>query len=113
MALRPVGADRLGPALSHAQPADELRAEQQSDEQRRRARRTGAAAYVADVIEDPGKSELFADQVEHAWPPRPAATVSTSLARATEFARLHSTASPGCSVRNKRSVAASTLEARS
>src|SRR5947209_9966376 len=110
MALRPIGADRLALALGDAQPAYELGAEQQSDQQRGRARSSGAKADVADEVEDPGKAELLRDHVEHARPP---ATRSTSRARPTELEALTSTASPGWSVRIRMSVASSTLDARS
>src|SRR6185369_8092842 len=87
MALRPVGADRLALALAYAQPADELRPEQQTDDERGRARRPGAEADVADEVEEAGESELFGDHVEHATPP---ATRSTSFASPTEFDALTS-----------------------
>src|SRR4029078_8934765 len=45
-----------------AQVGDEPGAEQQADEQRRRARRAGAEADVADEVEDAGEAQLFGDQ---------------------------------------------------
>src|SRR5690348_7898411 len=110
MALRSVGADRLPLALSLAQPADELGAEQQTDEQGRRARRTGAEADVADEVEGAGEAEMLGDYVEHA---SSFAMLSTSFARPTEFDALTRTASPGRTIRRNASIASSTLETRS
>src|SRR5437588_639377 len=100
MALRAVDADRLALALRYAQPANELGAEQQADEQSGRARRAGTKADVADEVQCAGKVELRGDQVEHARSPTAAATRSTSFASPTEFDALTSTASPGCSSRS-------------
>src|SRR5439155_6114613 len=88
VALRTVGADRLTLALADPQPADEPRAEQQADQQRGRARRTGAEADVADEVERGGEAELGGDHIEHARPPL---TRSTSLDSPTELLALTST----------------------
>ena len=108
--LRAVGADRLALALPPPQVGDEPRAEQQPDRQRGRGRRAGAEADVADEVEEPGKAELFGDQVEHQA--GSSVSRSTTRARPTEFDALTSTASPGRSIRSTASAASSASSAR-
>ncbi len=111
MALRPVGADRLAFALLGAQPADEHRAEQQTDGQRGRGRRAGPEADVADEVENTGEPQLLGNQIEHvATPP---AIRSTSFASPIELDALTSTASPGRTSSASSSLASSALLARS
>jgi hypothetical protein len=63
--LRAIVADRLALALADAQPADELRADDQPDDERGHRRRAGAEGDVADQVEQAGKPELLGDQVKH------------------------------------------------
>ena len=108
VALRPILADRLALALLDPQPADEPGTKQQTDDQRRRARRARAEADIADEVEDAaGNANCCSDQVEQVRPP---AIRCTSFASPTELDALTNIASPGWSMLRQRvRVASSTL----
>ena len=63
--VRAVVADRLALALADAQPADELGADQQAEQQRGRGRRAGAEGDVAEEVEDAREAKLFCDPEKH------------------------------------------------
>ena len=99
----PVVADRLALALADAQPADELRADQQADEQGGRGRRAGAEGDVAEEVEHPGEAKLFGNPEKHQlFPP---ASASTRAASPIELDPLTSIASPGPISRRASSIA--------
>jgi hypothetical protein len=69
MPLRPVGADRLALALADAQGADDLRAEEEHEQERRQHGAAGAEGNVSKHIEDAEFARELAQPIEHVLPP--------------------------------------------